>query len=141
MSSGVYLATFKKATDGTRAINFASDTFKAILLTNSYSPDFTLDSVYSDISANEAVGTGYSSGGQALTGVSWTTTGGLNKFTSDSPAWTTSSITARFCVIYDTSASNALICCMDFGGDMRSVAATFTVPIDATSGILEEVQG
>lgn len=141
MSSGVYLATFKKGMDGTLAINFGSDTFKAMLVSDSYSPDFSNDSVYSDISAFEATGTGYSAGGVTLSGVSWTTTGGLNKFTATSPTWSTITTTARFCVIYDTSASNALICCMDFGQNMTTVAGSFTVPIDATAGILEEVQG
>jgi len=128
VSSGNYLTTFKKALDGTRAINLASDTFKAVLLDNTYIPNFSTDSVYSDVSAHEVVGSGYSAGGVTLSGLSWSTTGGVNKFTATNPSWSVTSVSAQFLVIYDSSASNALISCLDFGGVKTSEAGTFSAP-------------
>lgn len=64
---------------------------------------------------------------------------GITVVTAASPSWTTSTITARYCVIYDstpaTDATRPLIAIIDFGADVSSTAATFTVTIDAVLGI------
>src|ERR1035438_7154890 len=52
-------------------INLSSDSMKMMLLTG-YTPNFTTNSVYSDISANEITGTGYTAGGVAAAGLSLT---------------------------------------------------------------------
>lgn len=106
-------------------------------MANTYSPNFTVDSVFSDISAAEITGTGYTAGGATLASVSWSTTGGINKLTATNPAWATSTLTARFAVVYDSTVSNALVACLDFGADVSSVGATFTVTIPS-GGILQE---
>jgi len=40
---------------------------KVALLVNTYTPDYDLHDYFNDVSANEASGTGYTAGGQALT--------------------------------------------------------------------------
>ena len=52
------------------AMNFSADTFRLILVTSTYTPSVPTDATYANVSADEATGTGYTAGGQALTGVS-----------------------------------------------------------------------
>jgi hypothetical protein len=47
-----------------------SNTFNLAFVTSSYTPNLAVDNVWSDISTNEASGSGYTAGGQALTSVS-----------------------------------------------------------------------
>ena len=49
-----------------KAIDLASDNFRMILLTSSYTPQVPTDSEYSNVSADETSGTGYTTGGVAL---------------------------------------------------------------------------
>lgn len=56
-----------------KRVDFDSDSFKMVLCTSSYTPDFATHDFYNDIT-NEVTGTGYTAGGQALTSVTWTFT-------------------------------------------------------------------
>lgn len=49
-------------------IDLVGDSLKFMLLTSSYTPSLAVDAVYSDISANEISGTGYTATGQAVSG-------------------------------------------------------------------------
>jgi hypothetical protein len=50
------------------AFNLLTGKYQVVLLTASYSPDTAINSTYANISADETSGTGYTAGGQALTG-------------------------------------------------------------------------
>jgi len=112
-----------------------TDTMKIALYTNSATLDATT-TVYS--ATNEVVGTGYTAGGNTLTGNAISYGGTTAWLTFSDSAWTTATITARGALIYDSSASNAAIAVLDFGADKVSTAGTFTVqmPVAAASTAL-----
>ena len=112
-----------------------TDTMKIALYTNSA----TLDATTTAYSAtNEVVGTGYTAGGNTLTGNAISYSGTTAWITFSDSAWTTATITARGALIYDSSKSNAAIAVLDFGADKTSTAGTFTVqmPVAAASTAL-----
>lgn len=123
--------------------NLPSDTFKVMLL-SAYTVGTTQDDAQylADVLAvaTQTTGSGYTAGGQALTGVTWTQTGHQFALDCDDPTWDPSSISAAFALFYDstpaTDATRPLLCCWDFGGTAGpSVADAFTLPI-STSGLL-----
>lgn len=122
------------------AINLATDTLKFALLTSSYTPNQDTDDVWATISGNEVSGTGYTAGGVTLASqaVAADNANHRMKFTAANPSWTSATITARYGVIYDPSATtaNRLIALYDFGSNQTSTAGTFTVTFDATNGAL-----
>ena len=78
--------------------------YRLALITNTWVPAPTTDEVFATMSANEiAGGTGYTTGGAALTAVTLTQTAGVVKFTSAAQVWTATggSIAAwRYGLIY-----------------------------------------
>lgn len=73
-------------------------------------------------------------------GVVWLNVGTTGvKFAMNTPQWAASTITARYGVLYDTTAnaSGLLIAVSDFGSNFSSTASTFTVPVDANNGFLD----
>ena len=122
-----------------------ADTMKIALYTNSATLDATT-TVYT-AAANPAApstgevsnsGTGYTAGGNTLTGNAISSGGTTAWLTFSDSSWTTATITARGALIYDSSKSNAAIAVLDFGADKVSTAGTFTVqmPVAAASTAL-----
>lgn len=134
MSSVVYNNFKEEVLKGT--FNLASDTIKVALVTSSYMPNIDSHTTYSDIT-NEVSGTGYSSGGATLANKTVTQDDSNERgvFDADDVSWTSSTITAKGAVLYDTTASNKLICYVDFGTDYTTVAGTLQITWSA-SGIL-----
>jgi hypothetical protein len=122
-----------------KEVDLDSDTLKVMLCTATYTPNQDTHQYKSDVT-NEVSGTGYTAAGQALTSVTVTYTGASNTLALDAadPAWTSSTITARYAVFYDstpaTDATRPLISYVDFGADVVSTSGTFTITLDA-SGI------
>src|SRR4051812_27928528 len=83
------------------AINPASDTIKAMLCTSSYTPDIDAHTKRSDIT-NEVTGTGYTAGGMTLgsPAVTVDNTNDRGVFDAADDAWSSSTITARYAVLY-----------------------------------------
>jgi hypothetical protein len=148
MSSIVY-TTFKgRLFDSPASIDLANDTFRVILLSAAY-PSVAASAEqshvgYSDVSAYEIVGaTGYTiSAGQLMTGLSAYTNIGTNqaRWTANNVIWTTSTITAAYATIVDSSRPTAgnggqLVCTIDFGGNKSSSNGDFTIQWNA-NGIL-----
>ena len=109
----------------------AADTFKIAL----YTASATLDSTTTAYSAtNEVVGTGYVAGGNTLVISQVPTSTGTTAFLdfSDS-SWTTSTITARGALIYNSTQSNKAVAVLDFGSDKTTVAQTFIVVFPSSS--------
>lgn len=119
--------------------NFGSDTYK-VLLTNT-APTAS-NAVKADIT-EIAAGSGYTAGGQALTLVSSSQSGGLYKYLASlpSPTWTSSGAfaTFRYVVLYNsTAASGNLVGWWDFGSGVTLASGnTFTVSLDATNGVIQ----
>jgi hypothetical protein len=112
---------------------------KVALLTSSYQPAQTTDSSWSDVSALEASGTGYSAGGAALSNKAVSVSSHIATFDADDIQWPNCTITARYAVIYDDTPSGAankkLVGYIDFGVDMTCAANTFQIVFNS-SGIL-----
>ena len=137
MASGLYGITFLNALKNDLALDLddtTADRFKVMLVTSSYTPDFGTHDFKADVT-NEVSGTGYSAGGESLTSVTLTQSGGTITFDADDVTWTSSTITARGAVIYEDSlASDPLIAYIDFGADKSSSAGDFVLSFNA-SGI------
>lgn len=90
-------------------------------------------------STNEASGTGYSAGGSALTNVTPTTSGTTAFCDFSDLVFSTATITARGCEIYNSSASNKTVSVHDFGADKTATAGDFTIVFpaaDASNAII-----
>ena len=132
-------------------IDLLNDTIQVALVTSSYTPDKDAHDYFNDIT-NEVSGTGYTSGGKALTwageefgdppsqnnAVSQDNDNDRAKFDADDVVWTVATITARAAVIYKStgdSSTSTLIAYIDFGQDYSTTGADFTIEWDS-EGIL-----
>jgi hypothetical protein len=117
---------------GTQA---SADTYKIALYTSLATLDAST-TAYS--STNEVIGTGYTAGGATLSGFTTGLSGSTAYLTFTNPTWSTSTITARGCLIYNSSKSNKAVASYDFGGDVTSTAGTFTVnfPAAGATGLI-----
>lgn len=88
---------------------------------------------YSDVTGNsdEATGTNYTAGGQNLDSGTITLDGTTAIVDFDDEVFTNLTITARGCIIYNSSASNKAIAVFDFGGDVTSTSGDFTIVFPA----------
>tara|TARA_R110000796_G_scaffold5813_7_gene21295 strand:- start:1790 stop:2215 length:426 start_codon:yes stop_codon:yes gene_type:complete len=77
--------------------------------------------------AQEVSGTNYSAGGSALTNVTPATSGTTAVCDFADLTFGTATVTARGCLLYNSTNSNKALCAIDFGGDKTSTAGDFTV--------------
>lgn len=88
---------------------------------------------YSNVTGNsdEASGTNYSAGGQALDGASITLSGttAIVDFTDE--VFSNVTVSADGCIIYNSSQSNKAIAVIDFGGTVSSTAGDLTIQFPA----------
>jgi len=134
MADLTYNSFYKDIADGT--IDLDTDTIKVMLTTSDYTPDASHD--FKDDITNEVSGTGYTAGGATLQNASVTLDGSESKFDADDVTWSSSTITARYAVMYKSTGDDAtspLIACWDFGSDKSSSNSDFTIVWDS-SGIL-----
>ena len=98
-----------------------------------YTSAATLDAsttVYT--STNEVGNTGqYSAGGGVLTSQQVSLDGSVAIIDFADLSFTGVTLTARGAVIYNTSASNAAVCVLDFGADKTATSGTFTIQFPA----------
>ena len=105
--------------------------------------DVNLDTtVYSD--TNEVTGTGYTAGGNTLTGasVNLDTTEGIVYVSFNNSIWSNASFTCRGALIYNTSKSNKSVAVLNFGNDKTVTSGTFTITFPAntsTSAVIRSV--
>ena len=132
MASGIY-DRFKYNLM-TKQVHLVNDTIKVALMNNNHSFNNT-HNTWSQVSSNEITGTGYTSGGKALTNKT-VTQGATTKWDADDVQWTNATFTAYHAVLYDdTLANKDLICSFDFGGAKEVVNGTFTIQWSA-NGII-----
>jgi len=88
---------------------------------------------------NQAAGTNYNSGGNALTNVN-PASSGTTAFTDFADlTFGTATITARGCMIYNDTNADRNVAVFDFGGDKTSTAGSFTITFptaDASNAII-----
>jgi hypothetical protein len=108
--------------------NLLTDTIKIAL----YTADASLDedtTVYS--TSNEVVASGYTAGGEIMTGVTLNSSGYTVYVNFANVSWSTS-VTARCALIYNYSQGNKSIAVLDFGSDKTSTG-TFTITMPANT--------
>jgi hypothetical protein len=121
-----------------KEIDWDSDTIKVALLNNTYTPDQDAHNYYDDVVAYEVTGTGYTAGGLTLANKTNTYNSATNVIVldADDVTWASSTITARYAVVYDatpaTNATRPLIGYVDFGSDQSSTNGNFTITWDST---------
>lgn len=100
------------------------NTFKIALYTSSA----TLGATTTAYSAtNEVTGTGYTAGGNTLVNVTPTSSGTTAYTSFSNTTWSTSTITANGCLIYNNTNSNRAVASIAFGSDKTSTAGDFTI--------------
>lgn len=104
--------------------NSSGNTFKLALYTSSA----TLGaSTTAFTTTNEVTGTNYTSGGNALTNVTPTTSGTTAIVDFADLTFGTATVTARGCLIYNDTQADKAVAAIDFGGDKTSTAGNFTI--------------
>jgi hypothetical protein len=116
-------------------IDIDTDTIKVALCTSSYTPSIDNHDFFDDIT-NEVSGTGYSAGGMTIAGLTVTQNNTSDRaiVTATDSTWTTSTITARYAIIYKSTgvaSTSPLICYVDFGADKTSEGDNFTIDWDS----------
>lgn len=122
-----------------KQIDFDTDTIKVALFTSSYAPNQDSDDLYSNLTNEVANGNGYTTGGETLASASITQTENVVKLDGADVTWSTSTITARYAVIYD-SENSCLIGYVDFGENFSSSGSDFTISWNA-NGIVTLTAG
>jgi len=108
--------------------NLATDTIKIALYTGN--ADLNEDTtVYS--ATNEVSGTGYTAGGEIMTGVAISSSGYVAYANWNNVSWT-AALTARCALIYNVTQGNKSIAVLDFGSDKISTT-TFTITMPANT--------
>lgn len=140
ISSGLFVATFIDALDTTQlALDLDLDTHKVALFTNTVTPNFDASAANAAYGAdvwasNEVSGTGYTAGGVALTGTTFTGASGVATFDASDTSWTSSTITnARGALVYaDALAGNNAIVCINLGADYSTSNGTLLITWSAS---------
>ena len=108
--------------------DLSTDTIKIALYTGN--ADLNEDTtVYS--ATNEVVASGYTAGGEIMTGVAISSSGYVAYANWNNVSWT-AALTARCALIYNASKGNKSIAVLDFGSDKTSTT-TFTITMPANT--------
>ena len=130
--SSTLVTSFKKELL-TATHNFTASsghTFKLALYTSSATLGATTTAF---TTTGQASGTNYTSGGSNLTAVTPTSSGTTGFTDLSDLTFGTATITARGCLIYNSSQSNKAVASIDFGGDKTSTAGDFTIQFPAAA--------
>lgn len=138
-SSSKYVLTFKAMSDGTDTIvDLVNDSKKGALFSNTLTTNFSTDTAWNvaPYNANEVSGTGYTAGGLAIAGATFTESpSGSLMYDHNDLSWTTATFgPARGCLEYDVTLTNKALCMQNFGADYSVVAGTFLIQ-EPTLGI------
>lgn len=85
----------------------------------------------------EISGTGYSAGGEVMTGVTVNTSGSIAYVSFNNVTWNPASFTTRGALIYNASKGNKAIAVLDFGSDkVATTGFTIEMPPNTATGAL-----
>lgn len=138
MASGLFGLTFRDALLNDTALNLDTDTIKYQFVADAYTPNFDTHDAEGDIT-NEATGTGYTTGGEALSTPTLAVSSGFLVFDAvDVSLSTTTLASVRGVVLFDdtitTPVADPLVAAVTFGADYSTTAGTFAITWSA-SGI------
>ena len=108
--------------------DLSTDTIKIALYTGNANLN-EATTVYS--ATNEVVASGYTAGGEIMTGVAISSSGYVAYANWNNVSWT-ASLTARCALIYNVTQGNKSIAVLDFGSDKTSTT-TFTITMPANT--------
>jgi len=118
--------------------NLATDTLKMALYT-AFADLGPTTTAYT--TTNEVVGTGYTAGGEPVTGatISVDTQTNTVYVDFDNVSWPGANFTARGALIYNVTQSNASVAVLDFGSDKTFTSAnnTVTMPVNSSTTALK----
>ena len=127
---------------GTTTTTGTGNTFKIALYTSSATLAATT-TAYATTNEVSATGTNYTAGGNTLANVDPATSGTTAYTDFDDTTWSSSTITARGALIYNSSttagSANRAVCALDFGADKTSTSGDFTIAFptdDASNAII-----
>jgi hypothetical protein len=89
--------------------------------------------------SQEVTGTGYTAGGNTLTGATVRSSGTTAFVSFDNTTWSSASFTCRGALIYNSSKSNRSVAVLNFGSDKIVANGTLTIEFptnDVTSAII-----
>ena len=122
-------------------IDLDTNTFRMVLVTATHTPNQATHSTWADMSADEAVGTGYTASGKLLT-CTVNRSALVVTFDCDDQSWAASTITAKYAVIVKDADANGTIASTDAflaycdletgGGSLSTTAGTFAITINAS---------
>ena len=107
-----------------------ADTIKLALYTSSATLGAG-STVY--VTTGQSSGTNYTAGGSNLTNVTPALSGSTAVCDFSDLTFSDATVTARGCLLYNSTNSNKAICAIDFGGDKTSTAGDFTVVFPSAS--------
>lgn len=116
--------------DGTLDFDLTTNMQMALFQSTSNADTLSVGTgLYGDLTNEVGNANGYTTGGIALTGETWTHSGGTATFDCDNVVWTASggSITARFAVIYVNATVNSIV------KPLICVCLLDTTPADVTA--------
>lgn len=126
------------------AVDLDTDTITVSLHTSTYTPDFDTHDFFDDVTNEVSNGSGYTTGGAALSGkvVSLDTASDFAYFDADDLTWTALTKTFRYAVIRKntgTASTSPVIALIDFGTNQSPSAIDFTLqwPAPASGAILK----
>ena len=126
----MYEAAKKYLADGTFDLDETTNWKVALFLSTSNCDTLGgTNDIYGDLTNEHANANGYTTGGVAMTGITWTQAAGTATFDSADPVWTASggSIVARFAVIYKNATVNGIV------NPLYAVCLLDTTPADVTA--------
>ena len=118
------------------SIDLDTDTIKCMILKNTYTPDAATHDKVDDVESHEISSSGYTTGGETLSGITLTTDNATHKTKFDASDISLSGVTftnARYAVLYKSSGGD-LIGYVDFGVNLSPSAQAFNIVWNA-SGI------
>lgn len=127
-----------------KEVDWDSDDIRLALVSAAYTPNLDTHDYWDDVVANEATGTGWAAGGQALTGKTITPDTASNKqaFSAANLSVAGVSVTWRYGVIYDrtpvTDGTRPLLVLIDWGQTFQLSGSTFKLSWSSTGIINAE---
>lgn len=138
MADAIFNQFKAKIMDGT--IDLANNDIRIALLDSAHTTNIDTQHYWDEVSANEVSGSGYTAGGELLTGKAVTIddTDDEGVFDASDITWSNATITARYAVMYHSTSqasTSDLVAVYDFGADKSSTNGDFTLSFNAEGAI------